>query len=230
MRDRTRCADVLWASALALAVAVIGRPAAVADESRAAGVLAGLQAWLDGTRTLEARFGQSLVSGALGAGLTERGRVFVERPGRLRFDYVEPERKVAIVDGDRTWLYLAAERQLLLGRLESQADLLPVLLAGTRPLAQIFDATVETPQGGGLHLILVPRAADSDVGRIVVTLRPPAFAIESADVLDAAGNRMQYVFSGVHRNGRLPKGVFTFEAPPGTEISGSHGAEPPSRS
>ncbi len=230
MRYRT---GVLLASALGLAVAVLGRPPALAQESSAAAALAGLQSWLDGTRTLEARFEQSLVSGALGSGLTERGRVFVERPGRLRFDYVEPERKVAIVDGDRTWLYLAADRQLLLGRLESQADLLPVLLAGSKPLAQIFDATVETPQARGagpLRLILVPRDGNSDVGKIVVTLRPPAFALESADVLDAAGNRMEYGFSSVQRNGRLPKGVFAFEAPPGTEISGSHGPESPSRS
>jgi outer membrane lipoprotein carrier protein len=202
------------ALALTLALGSSSAPAA----SPAADALAGLQAWLDGTRTLEARFEQSLVSGALGAGLTERGRVYVERPGRLRFDYVAPEHKVAIVDGGRTWLYLAAERQLLLGRLESEADLLPVLLAGSKPLAEVFEASVENGR-----LVLVPRQASNDVGRIVVTLRAPSFAIESADVLDAAGNHMQYAFSGMQRNAGLPRGVFAFEPPRGTEVSGTHG-------
>ena len=230
MHDRTGPRRSIVALGLSIAMISTGRSA---EPSGAAAVLAGLQAWLDGTRTLEARFEQSLVSGALGSGLAERGRVFVERPGRLRFDYAEPERKVAIVDGDRTWLYIASERQLLLGRLESEAELLPVLLAGSKPLAQIFEATLDGPpaeRDRPVRLILVPRDAASDVGQIVVTLRAPAYAIETADVLDAAGNRMEYAFSGLHRNVRLPRGVFEFEAPAGTEISGSHGPEPPSRS
>jgi outer membrane lipoprotein carrier protein len=210
--------------ALALTLA-LGSPSAPAA-STATDALAGLQAWLDGTRTLEARFEQSLVSGALGAGLAERGRVYVERPGRLRFDYVAPERKVAIVDGDRTWLYLASERQLLLGRLESEADLLPVLLAGSKPLAAVFEASLESASAPGDRLVrleLVPRQASGDVGRIVVTLRAPSFALESAEVLDAAGNHMRYAFSGMQRNAGLPRGVFAFDPPRGTEVSGSHG-------
>jgi outer membrane lipoprotein-sorting protein len=95
---------------------------------------------------------------------------------------------------------------------------LPVLLAGSKPLAEVFEASVENGR-----LVLVPRQTSSDVGRIVVTLRAPSFAIESADVLDAAGNHMRYAFAGMQRNAGLPRGVFSFDPPPGTEISGSHG-------
>jgi len=219
--------------ALGLALLLCGRPTATQDLPAAA-VLGRLQAWLDGTKTLEARFEQTLVSGALGGGLAERGRVYVERPGRLRFDYAEPERKVAIVVDDRTWLYLEGERQLLLGRLQAEADLLPALLAGSKPLEGFFDATFDRdgrpPSGGPFRLALRPRVAGGGLERIVVTLRPPTFALESAEVLDAAGNRMDYTFSGMHRNARLPRGAFVFEPPPGTEIRGSHEPEPPAGS
>jgi len=209
---------------LACALLGGGRPTPAQDGPAA--VLDRLQGWLDGTRTLEARFEQTLVSGALGGGLVERGRVYLDRPGRLRFDYTEPERKVAIVVDDRTWLYLAGERQLLLGRLGAEGDLLPALLAGAKPLAQLFEATFDTggppPSDAPYRLALRPRGAAEGLERIVVTLRAPTFALESAEVLDAAGNRMDYAFSAVHRNGRLPRGAFAFEPPPGTEISGSH--------
>jgi len=115
----------------------------------AATVLAGLQAWLEGTRDLEGRFEQSLASGALGAGLAESGRFFLRRPGRMRWDYLEPERKVALIEGDQTRLYLEEEGQLWEGRLEDGA-LLATLLAGSEPLDEVFQASLlDPPEGGG---------------------------------------------------------------------------------
>ena len=58
---------------------------------------AGFQAWLSGTSTLDVRFRQNLVSAALGTTATESGRLYLERPGKLRWDYLDPERKVALV-------------------------------------------------------------------------------------------------------------------------------------
>jgi outer membrane lipoprotein carrier protein len=171
-----------------------------------------------------------LVSGALGGGVVERGRLYVERPGRLRFDYTEPERKVAIVVDDRTWLYLDTDRQMLLDRLDAGADLLPTLLAGSRPLGDLFTAALDPPTAGSgdgvVRLVLRPEGADADLERITVVLRPPGYAIEAAEVLDGAGNRMVYAFTSVHRNARLPRGVFAFEPPRGTEIRGSHDESP----
>ena len=69
-------------------------------------VLAGLQAWLDGTSTLDMRFRQSLVSSALGTTANESGRMYLECPGKLRWDYLDPEKKVALLLGERTALYL----------------------------------------------------------------------------------------------------------------------------
>ena len=60
-----------WVVALVL---VAGVPVDESDK-----VVAGLQAWLDGTSTLDMRFRQSLVSGALGTTATERGRLYLER-------------------------------------------------------------------------------------------------------------------------------------------------------
>jgi outer membrane lipoprotein-sorting protein len=53
---------------------------------------------------------------------------------------------------------------------------------------------------------------------VVLTLRPPAFSIEAAELIDEAGNRTSYVFSGIRRNRGVPEGAFAFEPPPGTEV------------
>ena len=185
-------------------------------------VVAGLQAWLDGTQTLDMRFQQSLVSSALGTTATESGRLYLERPGKLRWDYVDPEKKIALLLGDRTALYLEDERLMSRGRLSGEQGLFPRLLAGHDRVEEFFVANlVATPSTGGhgsYRLRLVPKGDPATLGAVTLTLRPPAFLIEGAELLDETGNRTTYTFSNVRRNRALPEGLFSFEPPPGTEV------------
>jgi outer membrane lipoprotein carrier protein len=185
-------------------------------------VLAGLQSWLDGTATLEMRFRQSLISGALGTTASESGRMYLERPGKLRWDYLDPEKKVALLLGDTTALYLEDERLLSRGRLSKEEGLFPRLLAGHDRVDELFAATlVATPATGGkgsYRVRLVPKADRGALTEVTLTLRPPAFSIEGAELLDETGNRTSYTFSNMRRNRGLPDGLFAFEPPPGTEV------------
>ena len=189
-------------------------------------VLAGVQAWLDGTSTLEMRFRQSLVSGALGTTASESGRMYLERPGKLRWDYLDPERKVALLLGDRTALYLEDERLMSRGRLSDEQGLFPRLLAGRGRVDAFFTATlVATPSSGGrgsYRLRLVPKGEHVALTEVTLTLRAPEFAIEAAEMLDETGNRTSYTFSNVRRNRGLPDGLFAFEPPLGTEVVDEH--------
>ncbi len=186
-------------------------------------VVQGLQSWLDGTESLQGRFEQTMISGALGSGLVESGRMYVERPGRMRWDYLKPERKVALLDGGLTSLYLEEEQEMIEGRLEDESELLPELLAGQGRIAERFTASLlDSAVEGVYRLRLVPRGEGEPFAEVVLTLSAAQFAIEAAEVLDAAGNRMIYRFTDLRRNRGLPKGIFLFEPPPGTSILGSH--------
>jgi outer membrane lipoprotein carrier protein len=194
---------------------------AVSGELDATGVARRLQDWLDGTRDLEGRFEQTLASGALGTGIEESGRIYLKRPGKMRWDYLQPERKIALIDGESTRVYLEEDRQLWEGSLEEDA-LLAALLTGTEPLAGLFEALLlATPKHGGegaYRLQLVPRSSEQEFRHVVLTLRAPEFAIEVAEVLDGAGNLMQYRFARMRRNSGLSEALFVFEPPPGTEL------------
>jgi outer membrane lipoprotein carrier protein len=210
-----------------LMVAVAATPAAAERaELGAADIVEGLQRWLDGTDDLRGRFEQRLVSGALGSDLAETGDFYIARPGRMRWDYREPERKIAIVDGDSTWLFLEEDEQLILGRLEEQGELLPRLLAGKGRITDEFEASVMAEPrragGGAYQLQLVPVGGDQAFESVVVVLRPPRFAIEAVEVFDAAGNRVFYRFSELRRNRGLPEGLFEFVPPEGTSVMGHH--------
>lgn len=206
------------AIATALLLWVMGAASARAD---GAASLARLQAWLDGATSLSGRFVQELQSGALGGDIVEKGRLWVERPGKLRWEYLSPESKTAIVVGDRTILYLASERQMFEGRVDPDAALLSVLLSGTERLSALFATSAADPpsNAGGDRIRLRPISGSGGaIEEAIVTVRRSDGAIQSAVVLDAAGNRMVYRFEGLERNRRIPDGTFSFEPPPGTEV------------
>ncbi|MCP3980991.1 MAG: outer membrane lipoprotein carrier protein LolA [bacterium] len=192
-------------------------------------VLERLQQWLLQTRDLQGSFQQTLISGALGEGHEEAGMLGLERPGRMRWDYLRPERKVALLVDGQTWLYQAEDEHLILGDLP-EGDLLAALLAGSRPLAELFEhGLLATPKLGGqgaYRLRLVPREGDDGFEQIVLTLRPPQFGIETVEVLDSGGNRMIYRFTKLKRNRGIAPERFTFEPPPGTLVSGEHAPGP----
>lgn len=199
----------------------LGAARAAEPPAGTSAVVHGLQAWLDGTKTFEARFRQSLLSGALGAQTIETGRLYLERPGKLRWDYLDPDRKVALLVGRRTELYLEDEHELRRGVLSDEAGLFPKLLAGDGRVDELFDAALvpAPPEGGGeIGLELTPRGAAVAVSKVVLALHRGDYGITSALVLDEMGNRTSYAFSQAKRNGKLPIGIFAFEPPPGTEI------------
>lgn len=216
------------AVALALSAAMaLSSPAPVAAaELDGAAVLAGIQRWLDGTRDLSGRFVQQLDSGALGSGLSESGRIYVRRPGSMRWEYEDPERKVALVLGRETTLYIEEDGELFLGRLDGDGDLLSTLLLGDGALGDVFSAELlATPTRGGegaYRIQLDPRIRADTVEHVVLTVRPPLFALERAEVLDSLGNRVSYGFIDLKRNRGVSPEMFVFEAPAGTRVSGSH--------
>ncbi|HJQ96689.1 MAG TPA: outer membrane lipoprotein carrier protein LolA, partial [Candidatus Polarisedimenticolaceae bacterium] len=153
---------------IVLAVLVLAAAAPPAPERDR--VVAGLQGWLDGTTRLEANFRQALISGALGTTTAESGRMYLERPGRLRWDYLDPEKKIALLVGDRTTLYLEEDRQMIRGRLEASGSLFPRLLAGRDRVEEEFEARlIATPKTGGAYrLQLVPRGEAAGLSQVTL--------------------------------------------------------------
>jgi len=225
MQSRTRSAS---ARALRILVPVVaiwahawtGLAPASAGPPDAAEALASLQSWLDGTRDLRGRFRQRLISGALGRGVEESGRFWLERPGKMRWDYTDPERKVAILDDGRTALYVAEDRQLWEGTLSGSDGILTALLAGDRPLAEVFTISIVEDPGSGqvLLLRLVPADASGTFEEVTLEVSTPEYAVTGAEVLDSAGNRIRYGFTRLERNRGIDAERFRLEVPPGTDV------------
>src|SRR6478752_2251118 len=91
-------ARLLWLSTSALIVAMLA-PGARAAELSAAQLAQALQLKYDSIKDFSADFSHTYQGGVLRKHLTERGHVLIKKPGRMRWEYQTPQKKLFVSDG-----------------------------------------------------------------------------------------------------------------------------------
>ena len=166
-----------------------------------------------------ADFTQTYEGGMLRTRLEERGTVLVKKPGRMRWDYQEPERKLFVSDGALLYYYLPEDRQGFV--YENQATTPALFLAGAGDFVNDFTAaydTVTDPPRDSVVLRLTPTRTERDFEYLTLVIDARTLAIRRLVSHDLQGGIMTFVFSNLQENLGLPDNLFTFEFPPGTDV------------
>ena len=71
-----------------------------------------LHHFLDGLHSMRADFEQSVATNKDERARYSKGTLYLERPGRFRWDYLDPAGQFVIADGSRVWLYDAELAQV----------------------------------------------------------------------------------------------------------------------
>lgn len=166
---------------------------------------------------LTAQFTQTYRSGMLGRELVERGVVSIKRPGRMRWEYRDPEKKIFVSDGKTFYFYVPADKQVIVRDQAGARGLPTLLLSGQGEIVAQFEAALEQGPPGLQRLRLTPRTPDPEIEsvRLDVDLRERIVAIE---VLDVQGNRSRFRFENIRENVGLAERLFRFEIPRGVEV------------
>jgi outer membrane lipoprotein carrier protein len=196
-----------------------------------------IQARYEQTKDLQAEFTQLTRIEGFATPLTSSGNLYIRKPGRLRWDYREPDVQEIYVHGNDLMMYVPQHKQVLVGRLTqmaaSQAPL--QLLQGAAKLDEQFDVQA-TPGGGrgegGLPLVtLVPRETGPEsvktVVRIVLEAQPKTHFIKSVAIHEVSGNVATFQFANLKPNTGLKTGLFEFAIPAGVEVVKAPALGPP---
>ncbi len=165
---------------------------------------------------LTARFTQSYRSGVLGREVVERGVVSIKPPGRMLWEYRDPEKKTFVSDGKTFYFYVPADRQVIVREQAGERGVLSRLLSGQEILDQ-FEAGLESQASGRPRLRLTPRRPDPDVERVYIEADDQD-QISRLEVVDLQGNRSRFEFEGIRVNVGLSDRLFHFEVPRGVEV------------
>jgi outer membrane lipoprotein carrier protein len=214
------------AATLALAVALIAVPSVngrAADLS-ANDLAAALQKKYDAVKDFSADFTHVYRGGVLRKQLTERGRVLVKKPGKMRWEYTAPEEKLFVSDGVKIYSYLPQDKQVIVSSVppDDQASTPTLFLAGKGNLTRDFSASLDTvPDGmpsGTRALKLVPRNAQRDYESLVLVVDPVSYQIRGLITIDAQGGKSTFSFTNLKENVGLPDTTFAFKIPRGVDV------------
>ena len=201
--------------------ALLGGEAAAPTAPDVARVVASLQARYNATESFKAAFQQEIESQALGQRLISSGMVYYRRPGRMRWEFVGPERQTVVADGKTLWIYQEPQRQVIKLPLDRAFRTTTPLsfLIGLGDISDDFRARIEPPRSGGeIVLNLRSRASDSDVGALELELAAGTYDIVGALVTDAAGGTTRWEFTELERNIALADDLFEFTVPERVDV------------
>ena len=90
-------------------------PAVAAGQARPAATetARAVQQKYDQVKDFTADFTQIYEGGVLKKKSTERGTVQIKKPGRMRWDYKSPEKKMFVSDGRKIYSYIPADKQVI---------------------------------------------------------------------------------------------------------------------
>jgi outer membrane lipoprotein carrier protein len=190
----------------------------------AAELTAALQRKYDGIKDFSADFTHTYESGVLRKQITERGRLLVKKPGKMRWDYSAPERKQFVSDGTTMYSYLPQDKQVIESEVPpaDQAGTPTLFLAGRGSLTRDFTPSlVDAPAGmaaGSRALKLVPKGRQPDYDWLVLVLDPATLAIRGLVTVDGQGGKSSFAFTNLKENIGLADKEFAFKIPRGVDV------------
>jgi len=187
-----------------------------------------LQARYEKTKDLQADFTQKTVIEGFERPITSTGKVYIKKPGRLRWTYVDPSTEDIFVNRDDVKVYVPEHKQVLVGKLtQMAASKAPLeLLQGAAKLEESFEVEPTPGKGrgvGGIRLLtLLPKSREGDQGRtlqkIVVEVFPKTYFIRTVSLYEISGNVSSFEFSSPQANLGLGDELFEPKLPVDVEV------------
>jgi outer membrane lipoprotein carrier protein len=165
-------------------------------------VVTRVQSFYTNTQQLTAIFRQTYTNVTFGKESVSDGKVWIKKPGKMRWDYKGRKQKVKksfISDGSMLWAVEHDNKQVFKKSLED--NMLPVaitFLYGKGDLARDFAAALDTSGAYGKKsdyvLELTPRKPSAQYKKLFLVVDPGNFRVKQSVVVEASGNTNHFRF------------------------------------
>lgn len=179
-----------------------------------------LENYLNAIKTFEAEFEQSLISDANGIQEVSKGKFYLSRPGKFRWEYSEPYEQSIIADGENIWIYDKDLEQVTVREMtEILADSPALLLSNEVAISKEFIVTqmpATDAKKGQEWFILKPKNQDKQYADIRL-----AFAdanLKEMELRDNFGQLTWITFTDQKRNSPIDQKLFDFTPPEGVDV------------
>ena len=166
---------------------------------------------------MEANFTHRFTAKGFKTSQSESGSVTFGKLPMMRWTYQNPEQKTFVFDGQRSWFYVPAERQVTIGDIDDRRrGELPFLVLGDPTARQRLFNVKESRRGSNITTTLEPRSKTAQIRSVKIVTNASNHLIQSVEYADRDGNRTTFTFSGYHP-GRVTAETFRFTPPAGVQ-------------
>jgi outer membrane lipoprotein carrier protein len=189
---------------IAPAVPLAGAPAAV-DNTKPNVVLDQVQKFYGTIKQVTAQFRQAVTNDMLGSTKTSDGTVWIMKPGKMRWDYLEKKKdKVEVTKSfisNGTTLYVVEHDNMQVVKKNLQQDMMPVavsFLYGKGDLKTEFSAELDdSGKYGGkgeLVLKLTPKKPSAQYKNLFLVVSPTDYHVTQSVIVDSSNNVNHFRF------------------------------------
>ena len=205
-------------AALSLSLTSAAAPQGVQSAEQ---VASALQAKYDTIRDFTADFTQLYQGGALRKKVTERGKVQVKKPGKMRWDYADPDKKVFVSDGSTLYLWIPADNQVTKSVVPKQDEATTALLflVGKGNITRDFTVSFTPSAPAGTYgLRLDPKLRQRDYDWLELIVDRSTLQIRGLTAADRQGGQSAFSFTNFKENVGLSDKPFAFQIPRGADV------------
>ena len=182
-----------------------------------------LQHKYDRVTDFSADFVHAYRGGVLKQQATEKGKLLVKKPGKMRWEYTAPEKKLFVSDGRKIYSYIPQDKQVVVSSMprDDQAPTPALFLTGkgdiTRDFNVAFDKVTDAP-AGSIALKLTPKRREPDYESLTLVVEPKTLNLQMLITVDAQGGRSAFTFSNLKENVGLSDNQFVFQMPRNVDV------------
>ena len=208
---------------LAAGVLLLFASSIAAQSPTADTVARDLQRKYDRVTDFSADFVHSYRGGVLKQQATERGTLLVKKPGKMRWEYTAPEKKLFVSDGHKIYSYIPQDRQVIVGTMprDEHAPTPALFLTGkgdiTRDFTAAFDKVAEA-MPGSLALRLTPKRKEPEYDSLTLVVDPTTLMLQMLVTLDSQGGRSAFTFTNFKENVGVADNQFVFKMPRNVDV------------
>ena len=170
-------------------------------------------------REFQADFHQISTLTALEVTETASGKAFFSHPGKMRWQYTQPNRHEIITDGKTLWIHRPDEHQVVVGDARSFFDTGAggAFLSNIETVRKQYTARSESLDKDHVALILTPIAPSTDIQSIAVKIMESTGYIVQVVTTNPYGDTTTLDFWNI-QFGPIDDALFQFSPPEGMDI------------
>ena len=170
-------------------------------------------------QTYSARFDQVVLDEGLNIVQESSGRLWIDRPGRFRWDYDTPLKQHIVGDGKKIWVYDVELQQVTVRKMSGALGTTPaLLLAGKGNLSASFRIKEMGTQGNLEWVQMIPLSSDGGFEDIRIGFDKNV--IRSLELVDGFGQTTRITLREPQENKKIDAARFAFTPPKGVDVIG----------